>query len=94
MLINQNWISVRINDNEACRSSGTLIGFILKFHTSRFKLSLKVAHVCERIKRIAVFVPTTTLCLVDHNQVGADRAPSRSRLHIDILFSSEFDFVK
>lgn len=47
MLINQNWISIRINDDEARRSCGALIGFTLNIQTLRFKFSLKVTHVCE-----------------------------------------------
>jgi len=58
VLINQNWISVGVNDHEARGSYCALIGFVLYVQTTRFKLSLKIAHVRERIELIAVFVPT------------------------------------
>ena len=56
MLINQNWISVRVNDDEARRAGRALISFMLKFYTTRFKLALKVTYICERVERIGVLV--------------------------------------
>ena len=57
MLVDQHWITVRVNGHEASWSGGGLVGLGGKRDARRFQLALQVAHVGEALDFLRIAVP-------------------------------------
>ena len=76
MLIDENWISVRIHCDETSEASGTLICLADKLHALGFQVALQIADVCERIELASVAVPAWIegqRVLLEHSLEKTDR---------------------
>ena len=51
MLIDEDWVPVRVHGDEAGRTRGTLICFLLKLHPLCLQLALEIADIGERGER-------------------------------------------
>src|SRR6188768_165903 len=57
MLIDEDWVPVRVHGDEAGRSRGTLIRFLLKLHPQCLQLALEIADIGERGEWLGLAVP-------------------------------------